>query len=166
MSFLWLSEEEAQRFFQRIANLDYSEFELSFDYRGRDRWEMRLFDAWGHCFMGAAAADDLGDPSAWFFGGAHEFLKEGLSWVSLNTLAHDSLPQDLFNQAVGRSIGVRNSGGNFGDLCYDAMVEGRLDLTLAGVPRGGRLSRAGPGPTAARSRGETLRAIRERNRTA
>jgi hypothetical protein len=40
---------------------------------------------------------------------------------------------------VGRSIGLRHPTGDLYALCFDAMVEGRLDLTLAGIPRGTRL---------------------------
>ncbi len=143
MDFLWLTTEDAEAFFIKIRQLDYTaEIELAFDYRGRDSWEMRLFDAWGHCYLGAASANSVGEPATWVLGGGYELLHEAASWVSLNMIAHDSFPQDTYNQAVGRAIGVRHPNGNYGDLCYDAMVEGRLDLTLAGVPRGTRLTLA------------------------
>jgi hypothetical protein len=54
-------------------------------------------------------------------------------------VGHDSLLQDTFNQSVGRAIGTRHPSGDLARLSFDAMVEGRLDLTLAGVSRGTRL---------------------------
>jgi hypothetical protein len=142
MNFLWLSEEDAAQFFLDVGQLEYTdENRLRNDFRSRDSWEMRLFDAWGHCYMGAAATNDLGERSAWALGGGSEVLHEGLSWISLNFVAHDSFSQDTYNQSVGRAIGTRHPGGDFARLSFDAMVEGRLDLTLAGIPRGTRLRR-------------------------
>lgn len=142
MSFLWLSDEVAAQFFRDVSQLEYtSENQRQNDYRSRDSWQMRLFDAWGHAFLGAAATRDTGEPSAWLLGGGNEVLHEGLSWVTLGVLGHDSFQQDTYNQAVGRSIGTTHPTGDLGQLCFAAMVDGRLDLTLAGIPRGTRLHR-------------------------
>lgn len=136
MGFLWISDEVAEQFFRDVSQIEYTrEIEIRNDFRSRDSWEMRLFDAWGHCFMGAAATRSLGEPVSWALGGGYEVLHEGISWITLNLVSHDSLIQDTFNQAVGRSIGPAHTTGDLGRPCFDAMVQGRLDLTLAGVPR-------------------------------
>ena len=64
-------------------------------------------------------------------------LHEVLSQISWGLIEHDSLDQDLYNQAVGREIGLHQLDGDLYEICFDAMMRGRLDLTLAGVvPRG------------------------------
>ncbi|HWA58699.1 MAG TPA: hypothetical protein VG692_15675 [Gemmatimonadales bacterium] len=151
MSFLWMSDEVAAQFFRDVSQLEYTaENQRRNDFRSRDSWEMRLFDAWGHCFMGAAATRDLGEPGAWFLGGGSEVLHEGLSWLTIGLLGHDSIQQDTYNQAVGRSLGTRHPTGDLGPLCFTAMIDGRLDLTLAGIPRGTHLHRVPVAAAAAR----------------
>ena len=143
MDFLWMTEATAERFFHDVSQIEYSpENQLRNDFRSRDSWEMRLFDAWGHCFMGAAATHNLkGERDAWLLGTGAEVLHEGLSWITLNMVAHDSFIQDTFNQAVGRSIAIAHPRSDFARLSFDAMVQGRLDLTLAGISRGTVLRR-------------------------
>ena len=53
----------------------------------------------------------------------------------------DTTTQDRYNRAVGRSIGAADADSDLYELCFDAMVEGRLDLTDAGVARGRALHR-------------------------
>jgi len=160
VDFLWLTEEDTIWFWQEVQTLDYSaENERANDYRSRDSWEDRLFDAWGHCVLGAYSANDLGDPAAWAPGTGYEGLHEGMSWLTLNLVQHDSLTQDYFNQSVGRSIGVANPTGNYARLSFEAMINGRLDLTLAGIPRGTRLRRRA---VARRSATEATRHARHR----
>ncbi len=157
MGFLWISDEVADQFFLDVRQLEYTQENLRRnDFRSRNAWEMRLFDAWGHCFLGAAATRDVGEPSAWVLGGGSEVLHEGVSWITLGLEPHESFRQDTFNQAVGRAIGTAHPAGDLARLCFDAMVEGRLDLTLAGLPRGARIWRiryaARPSPGSARQR--------------
>lgn len=140
MGYLWMTDEVGAQFFRDISRVEYTQENVQRnDFRSRDSWEMRLFDAWGHCFMGAAATRDIGESSTWVFGVGHEVLHEGLSWLTLGIVGHDSLIQDTFNQAVGRAIGTRHRTGDLARLSYDAMIEGRLDLTLAAIPRGTHL---------------------------
>lgn len=164
MSFIWPSYEEVEQFFRDIRLLEYTpENQRNNNFRSRDSWEYRLWDAWGHCFQGAATTRDLrSERVAWLLGTGAEVLHEGLARLSVEllpkhfgrlpptypdwlptwpTMEHDSFVQDTFNQAVGRSIGTAHPRGNFARLSFDAMVQGRLDLTLAGIPRGTVLRR-------------------------
>lgn len=135
-------EEDTARFWLDVSRLDYSEEnERRNDYKSRDAWEFRLFDAWGHCYIAAATVREVGENATWVLGTGYEVLHEGFSWVTLNLLPHDSFAQDTYNQAVGRSIGESHPTGDLHWLCFEAMLNGRLDLTLAGISRGGRLRR-------------------------
>ena len=142
MDFLWITEGDATRFFLQTAQLDYSrEIRLRNDFRSRDTWVMDLFDAWGHCLCGAASTRDIGETATWFLGGGYELLHEGISQITIGLVEHNSYSQDSYNQAVGRSIGAGYPTGDLGQLSFDAMISGRLNLTLAGVPLGGRITR-------------------------
>jgi hypothetical protein len=95
-------------------------------------WAQRLFDAWGHCYIAACMTRVVPEVDTWALGTFLEYLHEALSGV----VGHDSLSQDLYNQAVGRQIGLDQPSGDLYEITFDAMMRGRLDLTLAGVPRG------------------------------
>jgi hypothetical protein len=148
MSFLWLTEDDVGRFFRNLISVDFSdEIQRQIDFRSREYWEMRLYDAWGHCFLGAASTRSISEPLTWAIGGSYEIVHEGLAMLLFGVylVEHDSYAQDTFNQAVGRSIGTANPTGDLGQICFDAMMSGRLDLTQAGIPRGGRLRRTASG---------------------
>jgi len=148
--------EDSERFFVEASQLEYTEENRrDYDFRTRDQWVMRLFDAWGHCYLGASWTRDVGERATWGLGTAWELLHEVCVNLSLNLLPHDSFSQDMFNQAVGRSIGSAHRTGDLYRLTFDAMLAGRLDLTLAGIPRGSTLrrtygARLGPRPRARR----------------
>jgi hypothetical protein len=154
-------QEDSERFFCDVYALEYSEENQRLnDFKSRDAWEFRLFDAWGQCYLAADTARGHGDAASWVLWGGYEIAHEAASWVSLNLIAHDSLTQDTYNQAVGRSIATRHRTGDLHQLCFDAVVGGRLDLTLAGIPKGTRLRTFRP-PLQLPSREASLR-LRQR----
>jgi hypothetical protein len=106
---------------------------------GRDRgeWAQAMYDAWGHCYIAACMTRQVPEVVTWSLGTFYEVLHELLSQLSLGLIEHNSLSQDLYNQAVGREIGLHHPSGDLYEICFEAMLRGRLDLTLAGVvPRG------------------------------
>jgi hypothetical protein len=106
---------------------------------GRDRgdWAQAMYDAWGHCYIAACMTRGVPEVDTWALGTFYEVLHEVFSQVSLGLIEHNSLDQDLYNQAVGREIGLHQPDGDLYEICFDAMMRGRLNLTLAGVvPRG------------------------------
>jgi hypothetical protein len=106
---------------------------------GRDRgeWAQAMYDAWGHCYIAACMTRQVPEVVTWSLGTFYEVLHELLSQLSLGLIEHNSLSQDLYNQAVGREIGLHHPSGDLYEICFEAMMHGRLDLTLAGVvPRG------------------------------
>ncbi len=124
------------RFIQDVERrLEYDEETARWNFNeGRDRgdWAQRLFDAWGHCYIAACMTRVVPEVDTWALGTFLEYFHEALSDV----VGHDSLSQDLYNQAVGRQIGLDQPSGDLYEITFDAMMRGRLDLTLAGVPRG------------------------------
>ena len=105
--------------------------------RSRGEWAQAMYDAWGHCYIAACMTRGVPEVDTWALGTFYEVLHEVFSQVSLGLIEHDSLDQDLYNQAVGREIGLHQPDGDLYEICFDAMMRGRLNLTLAGVvPRG------------------------------
>ena len=105
--------------------------------RSRGEWAQAMYDAWGHCYIAACMTRGVPEVDTWALGTFYEVLHEVFSQVSLGLIEHNSLDQDLYNQAVGREIGLHQPDGDLYEICFDAMMRGRLNLTLAGVvPRG------------------------------
>ncbi len=116
-------------------------------------WGQALYDAWGHCYIAACLTRESSEVAAWSLGSLYEVSHEIIAQVGRSffwdhfpivgdSFTHDSINQDTYNQAVGRSLGMQHSeGGDLYEICFDAMMAGRLDLTLAGIPRGRPLHR-------------------------
>lgn len=107
--------------------------------RTEDDWLQAIYDAWGHCYIAACMTRRVPEVETWAAGTLYELLHEAFAQVPPFSfvVGHNSLSQDYYNQAVGRDIGVNHPDGDLYEICFDAMMHGRLDLTLAGVvPRG------------------------------
>lgn len=169
MDYLWLSSEVTTAFWADTATLSLPDIpdDTVLGDLSRDQRENCLFDAWGHCFLGAASTRSLGEPLTWALGGAYEVMHETLAICLPLFVHHDSFIQDTFNQSVGRSIGLSHPTGHLGALSFEAMAGGRLDLTLAGVGRGARLRPGGcPNLRATEARLERRALALEREREA
>ena len=123
-----------------LARIEYDEETERWNVNeGRDRgeWAEAMYDAWGHCYIAACLTRGVPEVDTWALGTFYEVLHEVFAQVSLGVIGHNSLDQDLYNQAVGREIGLHQPDGDLYEICFDAMMRGRLNLTLAGVvPRG------------------------------
>lgn len=119
---------------------------------GRDRgdWAQAMFDAWGHCYIAACLGRRVPEHETSAAGTFYEILHEAFSHATHGIIEHDSLTQDLYNQAVGRDIGLHQPDGDLYEICFNAMMQGRLDLTLAGVARGRALVPRAGGSTGTR----------------
>ncbi len=112
-------------------------------------WGSALFDAWGYCYIAACLRRESSELTTWALGESydaialtlHEAWEATAGWVSPSE-DRDTTTQDRYNRAVGRSIGAADADSDLYELCFDAMVEGRLDLSAAGVARGRALQRA------------------------
>ncbi len=112
-------------------------------------WGMALFDAWGYCYIAACLRRESSELTTWALGESydaialtlHEAWQATAGWVAPSD-DRDTTTQDRYNRAVGRSIGAADADSDLYELCFDAMVEGRLDLSAAGVARGRSLQRA------------------------
>jgi hypothetical protein len=112
-------------------------------------WGMALFDAWGYCYIAACLRRESSELTTWALGESydaialtlHEAWEATAGWVAPSQ-DEDTTTQDRYNRAVGRSIGASDATGDLYQLCFDAMAEGRLDLSAAGVARGRSLQRA------------------------
>ena len=111
-------------------------------------WGSALFDAWGYCYIAACLRRESSELTTWALGESydaialtlHEAWQATAGWV-LPSEDRDTTTQDRYNRAVGRSIGAADADSDLYELCFDAMVEGRLDLSAAGVARGRSLQR-------------------------
>jgi DNA-directed RNA polymerase subunit M/transcription elongation factor TFIIS len=119
---------------------------------GRDEgdWAQAMFDAWGHCYIAACLGRRVPEHETSAAGTFYEILHEAFSHATHGIIEHDSLTQDLYNQAVGRDIGLHQPDGDLYEICFNAMMQGRLDLTLAGVARGRALVPRAGGSTGTR----------------
>jgi hypothetical protein len=114
---------------------------------GRDRgdWGEALFDAWGYCFIAAchqrqsSGTAALGTAYDVIATAGHELWQATAGWFSPSG-DRDTTTQDAFNRDVGIAIARDHPDGDLYELCFDAMVEGRLDLSAAGVARGRALT--------------------------
>lgn len=145
------------RFIQDVYNrIEYDDEARAWNHnegRSQGDWARALYDAWGHCYIAACLTIEHSEAAAYMLGSLYEvghelFAQIGSSFfldhlpVLGDSFRHNSLSQDTYNQAVGRSIGNQYSEGQeLYEICFDAMMAGRLDLTIAGVPRGRPLQR-------------------------
>jgi hypothetical protein len=122
--------------------------------RTQGDWASALWDAWGYCYIAACHTRGNAESSTWFLGHAydvaavlgHELWASTLGLLDPRDMEQgDTTRQDTYNRAVGSSIATAHPTGDLYELCFDAMMQGRLDLTAAGVPRGRRLRRSAGG---------------------
>jgi len=108
-------------------------------------WGGALYDAWGYCFIAAchqrqsAGTSALGTAYDVVATAGHELWGATGGWL-FPSGDRDTTTQDAFNREVGIAIARDHPDGDLYELCFDAMVEGRLDLTDAGVARGRALT--------------------------
>jgi hypothetical protein len=117
--------------------------------RARGAVGAAVYDAWGHCALGCCVTKRCGGAVAAGTATAYEAIHEALRRVSGGLVEHDSLLQDLQNEAVGRGYGRRRAA-DCGTACATAAVAGELDLSLADPAATGRpapLVGAPPGGT-------------------
>lgn len=81
-------------------------------------------DAFGHCWIACQGTHACGEEATQQFGEGHEVLREFERTLSLGLIEHNSLEEDIFNQAYGRLLGRNNPDGDCANLCYQA-VNGR-----------------------------------------
>jgi hypothetical protein len=86
----------------------------------------RVWDAFGHCWIGCAGTEKCGSTTTAIAGKAHELWREyAPAW--LGNPPHDSYEQDTNNQATGRAFGEKKV--DCFTACDNAARTGGLDLT-------------------------------------
>ena len=113
-------------------------FRLWYYNRTRNPVPSRVWDAFGHCFIGCATTQHCGSATSAIAGEGREFWRE-----YIDAAPHDSYTQDTNNQALGRRLG--RQGVNCIDACRNASLQpGVMDLTAPLVnywtPTRGRVS--------------------------
>jgi len=144
--------EHAARFGDDVNTLVYDDETRRYNEnegRTREDWALALYDAWGYCYIAACHTRDNPEWTTWVLGGAYDAIAVTLheAWGAVPgwffpSQDRDTTTQDQYNRAVGRDIANDHPTGDLYQLCFDAMVEGRLDLSAAGVARGRSLQRA------------------------
>jgi hypothetical protein len=151
------STMHVDRFAADVNTLEYDEDIARYNAnegRTRGDWGSALWDAWGYCYIAACHTRGNAESSTWFLGHAYDavamVLHEAweaspLGWIAPGENG-DTTRQDTYNRAVGSTIATHEDPeGDLYQQCFDAMMQGRLDLTAAGVPRGRRLRRRAGG---------------------
>ena len=143
----------AGRFGEDLRTVEYDEETRRYNAnegRTRDDWALALYDAWGYCYIAACHTRDNPEWTTWLLGGTYDAIALTLheAWqatggIFVPSQDRDTTTQDRYNRAVGRDIANDHPTGDLYQLCFDAMMEGRLDLSAAGVARGRRLRRTG-----------------------
>ena len=82
-------------------------------------------DAFGHCYMGCKGSRTCGDFSTFILGEGRENARE---FTRIFAIGHNSYHEDLFNQRLGRELNRRSPSAHCFDLCYRAVVDGRVRL--------------------------------------
>jgi hypothetical protein len=85
----------------------------------REEW-----DEWGHAYVACRTAERCGTEVADIAGTAVETLHEAGHQLSRGRIAHDSLPEDLYNEAYGRRLAERDVD------CYLATVSAAANNRL------------------------------------
>ena len=104
-------------------NGDYQTSHVGVRYITEDR-----MDAFGHCYMGCAGAQQCGAEATQILGEGYEVYREMTAGLILGPTGHNSFHEDFYNQWFGRELARVNPAGNAYQLCYRAVVSGALRL--------------------------------------
>jgi len=85
-------------------------------------------DAFGHCWIGCQGSRNCGAGPTALFGTAHELYRE-----YLDPAPHNSMREDMANQAYGRTAASRKPQVGCFEICLTAEETGRLELHRRGT---------------------------------